>query len=75
MNEFQTFFNIIVGICGALAGWVLNNITKSIDRLDQDVRDMPHDYVSKDDYRSDIAEIKVMLGEIYKELRLKADKQ
>lgn len=74
MDQFQTFFNIVIGICGALAGWVLNNITKSIERLDDDVRDMPHSYVSKDDYRSDITEIKGMLGEIYKELRQKADR-
>ena len=74
MDQFQTFFNIVVGICGALLGWILNNITKSIERLDDDVRDMPHSYVSKDDYRSDITEIKGMLGEIYKELRQKADR-
>ena len=74
MDQFQTFFNIVVGICGALLGWILNNITKSIERLDDDVRDMPHNYVTKDDYRADIAEIKGMLGEIYKELRQKADK-
>jgi len=74
MDQFQTFFNLIVAICGALAGWVLNNITKSIDRLDEDVRSMPHDYVSKDDYRTDITEIKGMLSEIYKELRQKADR-
>jgi hypothetical protein len=35
---------------------------------------MPLQYVTKDDYRSDITEIKSMLHDIYKELRTKADK-
>jgi hypothetical protein len=55
-------------------GWVLNNITKAIERLDTDVRNMPHDYVSKNDYRTDIREIKEMLGKIFDRLETKADK-
>jgi hypothetical protein len=35
---------------------------------------MPLQYVTKDDYRGDISEIKTMLHDIYKELRNKADK-
>lgn len=35
---------------------------------------MPLQYVTKDDYRRDIDEIKAMLGDIYRELRSKADK-
>jgi hypothetical protein len=35
---------------------------------------MPKMYVTKEDYKSDISEIKGMLAEIYRELRNKADR-
>ena len=72
--DTQNLFNIAIAIAGFLGGWVLNNISKSLTRLDEDVREMPLMYVSKDDYRADITEIKGMLAEIYKELRDKANR-
>ena len=72
--DTQNLFNIAIAIAGFLGGWVLNNISKSIVRLDEDVREMPLMYVTKDDYRTDITEIKGMLAEIYKELRDKASR-
>jgi len=72
--EYQIFFNAAVGLAAFFGGWVLNNITKAIERLDTDVRNMPHDYVSKDDYRTDIKEIKDMLGKIFDKLDTKVDK-
>ena len=70
--DIQNLFNIAIAIAGFLGGWVLNNISKTIVRLDEDVREMPLMYVTKDDYRADITEIKGMLAEIYKELRATA---
>jgi len=67
-------FNIIVGLSGFLGGWILNNISRSIERLDHDVRRMPLTYVTRADYRSDIDEIKGMLGKIFDKLDEKADK-
>ena len=72
--DLQIFFNIAVAIAGFLGGWILNNISRSIDVLDKDVRDMPKTYITKEDYKSDISEIKDMLAEIYRELRTKADR-
>ena len=72
--DTQQFFNIALGLSAFLGGWVLNNITKAIERLDTDVRAMPVNYVSKDDYRHDIAEVKEMLGKIFDKLDTKADK-
>ena len=72
--DTQQLFNIAVGLAAFLGGWVLNNITKAIERLDTDVRAMPINYVSKDDYRHDIAEIKEMLGKIFDKLDSKVDK-
>jgi len=70
----QQLFNIALGLAAFFGGWVLNNITKAIERLDKDVRQMPLSYVSKDDYRRDIDEIKEMLGKIFDKLDTKQDK-
>ena len=72
--ELQQLFDIVVTIAGFLAGWVLNNITKAIERLDADVRDMPKDYVTKEDYHRDIDEIKDICKQIFNKLDNKADK-
>jgi len=72
--DTQQLFNIAVGLAAFLGGWVLNNITKAIERLDTDVRSMPINYVSKDDYRRDIDDIKEMLGKIFDKLDSKVDK-
>ena len=72
--ELQQLFDIVVTIAGFLAGWVLNNITKGIERLDTDVRAMPHDYVTKEDYHRDIDEIKDICKQIFNKLDNKADK-
>jgi hypothetical protein len=74
MGEGQALFNIIVGIAGVFGGWILNNISRSIDRLDRDVRAMPLTYVTRVDYRADIDEIKAMLNRINDKLDEKADK-
>lgn len=73
MNE-QTIINIVIGLAAAFGGWVLNNITKAIERLDADVRDMPKNYVTKDDYHRDIDEIKDICKQIFAKLDNKADK-
>jgi hypothetical protein len=72
--DSQTFFNIAVTLAGGLGGWILNNIWQSIRTLDRDVRDMPHVYVTKEDYRADISEVKGMLVRIMDKLEGKVDK-
>ena len=72
--ENQIIFNIGVALVGFLGGWVLNNISKSIDRLDVDVRAMPHTYVTREDYREDMREVKDMLNKIFDRLDAKVDK-
>jgi len=75
MNDGQILFNIIVGLAGVFGGWILNNISRSIERLDKDVRAMPLTYVTRADYRADIEEIKMMLNRINDKLDGKADKE
>jgi hypothetical protein len=72
--DYQILFNIAVAIAGFFGGWTLNRIYIAIDRLDGDVRAMPHNYVSKDDYKADIREMRDMLGKIFDKLDNKADK-
>ena len=75
MEDGQILFNIVVGVAGMFGGWILNNISRSIERLDKDVRAMPLTYVTRIDYRVDIDEIKAMLMRISDKLDDKADKE
>ena len=72
--DSQILFNIAIALAGFFGGWVLNNISKSIDKLDVDVRAMPHVYITREDYRDDMRDIKEMLGKIFDRLDLKVDK-
>lgn len=72
--EMQVLFNIVVGVAAFFGGWSLNQITRSIERLDKDVRNMPLTYVTQAHYQRDIDEIKDMLGKIFDRLETKADK-
>jgi hypothetical protein len=72
--DTQILFNIAIALAGFFGGWVLNNISKSIDKLDVDVRAMPHVYVTREDYKDDMRDIKEMLGKIFDKLDGKQDK-
>ena len=74
MMDYQVLFNISVAVAGFFGGWTLNRIYLAIDRLDNDVRGMPHMYVGREDYRADMREIKDMLGKIFDKLDNKVDK-
>lgn len=65
MTEMQVLFNVIVGVAGLFGGWILNNISRAIERLDKDVREMPKVYVTKADYKDDIQYIKTQLDRIF----------
>ena len=70
----QQIFNIVVSIAGFLAVYVFNSTTKQIQRLEDKLNELPKEYVAKDDYRSDITEIKDILKQIFNKLDNKADK-
>lgn len=83
--DYQILFNIAFSIAGFLGGWVLNNLSKTIQRLDDDVRALPHTYVSKDDWKDAMKEMKDemrsgfdkldhTLGTIFSKLDKKEDK-
>lgn len=68
----QIVFNLVCTIAGTLIGWILRIIWQEIKTIQADQRTFEHDiqdnYVRKDDYRIDIAEIKGMLGRIFDRL-------
>ena len=72
--EPQVIINILFGVAGAFGGWILNTLSRSIIRIEDRIADMPLQYVTKDDYKADIQEIKGMLGRIFDRLDQKVDK-
>ena len=74
----QDFYNIIVGIAGAAVGWMLKVVWESVRALQNDMkeieRELHTEYVSKNDYRQDIVEMKDILKQIFDKLDRKVDK-
>ncbi len=70
----QTLLNLAFVIAGAFGGWILNSLSRSIIRIEDRISEMPLQYVTRDDYRNDINEIKGMLGKIFDKLDNKVDK-
>ncbi len=72
--DYQTLFNIVVLIAGSLGGWVLGRITKALDRFEIDIRNLPKDYVLKDDFGTALNRVELSLQRIEDKLDDKADK-
>ncbi len=72
--DYQVLFNGAVVVASFFGGWTLNSITKTIERLDTDVRAMPLNYVGRVDYREDIRELKDIMNKVFERLENKADK-
>lgn len=76
--DWQTAFNVAVGGIMLLAGWFLRVVWDSIRRLQEDMnrleRHVSETYVRRDDYRDDMAEMKLLLRQIISKLDDKQDK-
>jgi len=76
--DSQSLFNIAIAVAGSLGGWWLRVMWEATVELKRDLseleRNLPHMYVRRDDYKDDIAEIKIILREIFNKLDAKADK-
>lgn len=74
----QDLFNIVIGVAGAAMGWLLKVVWDSIRLLQDEMKALERtvhtQYVTKDDYKDDIREVKDMLNAIFKRLEQKADK-
>lgn len=78
MENLQTVFNIVFGLLAGTLGWLGRELWAAVKELKSDLaklrEDLPKGYVAKEDYRSDIREVKDMLGKIFDRLDTKADK-
>jgi predicted dithiol-disulfide oxidoreductase (DUF899 family) len=76
--ENQQLFNFVVSIAGFLAVFTFYQVMQRLQRAEDKVaeleRMLPHDYIQKDDYRSDMRDIKDMLKQIFDKLDGKQDK-
>lgn len=83
--DYQVLFNLAIGVAGLFGGYVLTRIYNAIDKLDDDVRQIPLNYVQKDDFKTAMADLKTdirtgfqqidkTLNTIFERLNEKADK-
>jgi hypothetical protein len=74
----QDLYNIVVGVCGAAIGWLLKVVWESVRALQTDMKEIEKElrtkYVTKDDYRVDVQELKDMVRAIFERLERKMDK-
>ena len=74
----QQIFNFVVAIAAFLAVYVFNQVTRKIQKLEDDAASLRENllkhYVQKDDYKADIAEVKTILRQIFDKLDSKQDK-
>ena len=76
--DWQTVINGSLTLVGAVVGWFVKIIWDSVKELQRDVKEttqtLHENYVRKDDYRIDMAEIKGMFNRIMDKLDNKVDK-
>lgn len=74
----QDTINLLITCSGAIVGWILRVIWESIRKLQEEMnafqREVHTEYLTKDDYRQDIVEMKDILKQIFEKLDRKADK-
>jgi antirestriction protein len=70
----QQLFNLVVSIAGFLGAFVFYQVMQRIQKLEDAEKNLPKEYVQKDDYRNDIKEVKDILKQIFDKLDGKADK-
>ena len=72
--DTQTLINAGFGIAGFFGGWILNNLSSSISKIEDQLSSMPDKYIYKEDYQRDINRILMKLDQIFEKLDAKADK-
>jgi hypothetical protein len=74
----QHLIDIGLGTTSAVTGWFARELWSAVKELKADLaklrEDLPRTYVARDDYRSDMRDVKEMLGKIFDRLDGKADK-
>ena len=76
--DFQTTLNFGLVTVSAVIGWFARELWTAVKELKADLaklrEDLPKEYISKNDYRDDIRDIKDMLNKLFDKIDHKADK-
>jgi cell division protein FtsB len=76
--EPQTIINFVLGIASTAIGWFARELWTAVKDLKSDLaklrEELPKTYVTRDDFREDMRELKDMLSKIFDKLDGKADK-
>lgn len=78
LGQYQNIIDIAIAAFSGVLGWFVKIIWDAIRELKDDMKEtnklIHENYVRKDDYRSDMSDIKVMFNRIMDKLDGKADK-
>jgi len=73
--EMSDIFLTLVGVIIAMLGWFMSRLADTVNKLEHNITNcqtnMPINYVLKEDYKTDMVEIKKMLSDIYRIIREK----
>jgi hypothetical protein len=76
--DMQQIINILIGIVMSGLGWFGKALWDAVGELRTNVHkievDLPAHYIRKDEFKSEIKEVKDILGKIFDRLEAKADK-
>lgn len=76
--EQQTVINLVLGTVSTIIGWFARELWTAVKDLKSDLaklrEELPKTYVTRDDFREDMRELKDMLGKIFDKLDAKQDK-
>ena len=74
----QQTLNLVMGTALTVLGWFARELWSAVKELKNDLshlrEQLPKTYVSRDDYKSDIRDIKNIVQRIFDKLEEKADK-
>ena len=74
----QHLIDIGLGVSCAVTGWFARELWAAVKELKSDLTrlsvELPKTYVTRDDYRSDLKEIRDLLGRIFDKLDGKVDR-
>jgi cell division protein FtsB len=77
MNS-QDLINLAFGAVSSVLGWFARELWSAVKELKADLsklrEELPKTYVTRDDYKDDIRDIKEMLTKLFDRLDNKADK-